>query len=358
MTSEIDKYYMQVALNMARRGIGRVAPNPAVGCVIVKRGVILARAHTADGGRPHAETHALELAGNETKGATMYVTFEPCAHHGKTPPCTESIIKAKIKRVVVSCEDPDPRVSGKGIEMLEDAGILVNIGVLEDKAKALNIGFLKKVEKNRPHITLKLACTLDGKVALANGKSQWITGDLARRHVHLMRSMFDAVMVGSGTVLQDDPRLDTRLTGIDHTSLRIVIDTDLSTPAKSYLVGSAKDKPVLILYSAGNPKPFENKGVETVQIDTHNLEKVTNLLAERGITRLLVEGGRTLHSSFLKNRLCDELLIYRAPTLLGDDAMGLSDAMNISDLASRYDFERKSVQALGQDMLEIYTPKG
>ncbi|MDH5722818.1 MAG: bifunctional diaminohydroxyphosphoribosylaminopyrimidine deaminase/5-amino-6-(5-phosphoribosylamino)uracil reductase RibD [Alphaproteobacteria bacterium] len=358
MISEKDRYFMTVALNMASRGIGRVSPNPAVGCVIVKNGLILARAHTADSGRPHAETQALKQAGGEAQGSILYVSFEPCTHHGETPPCVDSIIKAKVKRVVIACEDPDPRVSGKGIEALENAGILVDVGILEEQAKALNIGFLRRIEKNRPHITLKLACTLDGKVALANGKSQWITGELARRHVHLMRSMSDAIMVGSGTVLHDDPKLDTRLPGIEHKSLRIVMDTDLSAPPSSKIFQDAKENPVLILYSAGDPKSFEEKGVEAAQVDTNNLERVMEILAERGITRLFVEGGRRLHSAFLKSRLCDELLIYRAPTLLGDDALGLSEAMNINELAARYDFERKSIRTLGQDILETYTPKG
>tara|TARA_B100001989_G_scaffold248984_1_gene223456 strand:- start:21 stop:1097 length:1077 start_codon:yes stop_codon:yes gene_type:complete len=358
MISTKDNYFMQVALNMARRSLGRVAPNPAVGCILVKGSMIIARGNTADGGRPHAETIALKAAGENAKGSTAYVSLEPCAHHGQTPPCVESLIKAKVKRVVIACKDPDPRVSGKGIEMLEDAGILVDVGLLEDKAAEINKGFFKKVTKSRPYITLKLACTLDGKIAVASGESQWITGELARRHVHMVRSMHDAIMVGSGTVDKDDPMLDTRLPGLKHKSVRVVLDSNLSTPLSSKLVQSAKDTPVLILYSAGDPQPYHDLGVEAAQIDTKNLEAVTSLLAERGITRLLVEGGRTVHSSFLKNRLCDELLIYRAPTLLGDDAIGMSDTLDIQKLAARFDFRLKNMRPLEQDMLEIYTLKG
>lgn len=306
---------MRSALNIARRGLGRTAPNPTVGCVIVKNDIIIARARTADGGRPHAEAVALERAGNQAKGATMYVTLQPCTHHGETPPCADAIKKAGIKTLVIGAQDPNPKVRGN------PEGVKLVTAVLEQECNDLNAGFFLSVTEFRPFITLKIACTLDGKIACASGESKWITNELARRHTHLTRSQYDAILVGKGTSSVDNPKLTTRLDGINHDPLKIVLgETDL-------------------------------------QSDPHDLNAVVREIAAKGITRLLVEGGAQIHASFLKANLCDELLIYRTPTLLGAENTDMTGMLDIHTLAERYDLKRKTLQILGSDVLETYQPK-
>ncbi len=252
MSSLQDQHYMHMALTLAGRGLGRVWPNPAVGCVIVKHGVVVGRGWTADGGRPHAENIALERAGHEAKGATAYVSLEPCAHHGETPPCAKGLIEAGIKRVVVACVDPDSRVSGQGIDMLKEAGIEVETGVLEEEAKALNAGFILRVTQNRPFVTLKSATSADGKIAAEPGAQTRITGDLAHRRAHLIRSRHDAILVGIGTVLADDPALTARVPGLEHNIVRVVLDSNLRIPVMAMLLKDTVATPLFILHNA-NP---------------------------------------------------------------------------------------------------------
>ena len=366
MISQTDIHYMRSSLALARRGVGRTAPNPSVGCVIVKNGVVIARACTNDLGRPHAEALVLEQVtqGNGANGATLYVTLEPCTHHGQTPPCTQAIIEAKIARVVIGTLDLNPQVYGKSLSLLKDAGIKVDLieGEMEKECAALNTGFFNSINDKtpRPYVTLKTACSLDGKTALASGESQWITGARARSHAHLIRARHDAVMVGIGTVLKDDPMLSARLEGLDHNGIRIVLDTHLKTPVDSALVKSAYAKRLWLLHGKtddlqGDEGAFIAANVQMFELkDTRDLKDVLSLLAGKGITRLLVEGGVKLHSSFLRSGLFDELLIYRAPSFLGEKALGVSGDINVKTLTERFDLKAIERKALGVDIMERY----
>ncbi len=358
MVSNPDNHYMNAAISMARRGIGRTAENPSVGCVIVKDDVVIARSHTSDGGRPHAETLALSQVGDKAQGATLYVTLEPCTHHGQTPPCVEAIINAGIERVVIGTQDVDPRVSGTAQNILENAGICVTQNICKDECDEVINGFRMRMTQNRPFITLKMACSLDGKTALSNGKSKWITGDLARRHVHKIRSQHDAILVGVGTAMSDDPMLTTRIDGVSHKAARVVLDSDMRLDPRSNLVASAKDIPLLMFYTKES-KGFDalkQAGVIMHPVKKHDLREVLNLIAGHGISRLLVEGGRGIHTSFLRDSLCDELLLYRASDVLGGDSMNAFGDMGIADLNDRYHFSKISTLQLGQDVLETLRP--
>lgn len=364
MISDTDKNFMRSAIAVARRGFGRTAPNPSVGCIIVnKAGQIIARARTADGGRPHAETIALAAAGHEAKGATVYVTLEPCAHHGQTPPCAQALVDAGVLRVVIGTLDCNPRVSGKGIEILQNAGILVIFDVLAEECAQLHKSFFTTIQKNRPYITLKTACTLDGKVATAGGESKWITGEPARAHVHMLRSQHDAVLVGIETVLADNCSLTVRGLVQNKPMTRIVLDSGLRIPLSRKLVDNSVDEPVWIFYDADSSdvekvKLLEEKeGVTLVPISPKNLSAVLYDLANRGITRLMVEGGAKVHSSFVSAELFDELYVYRASKLLGDNAIGLFSDLDIKSLAQAHDLNLVDQISLGKDSLEIYRAK-
>lgn len=357
MYTESDTHYMRQALAMARRGLGRVWPNPSVGCVIVKGRKVIAAARTADGGRPHAEALAIEYAGIKAKGATAFVTLEPCAHTGQTPPCAQGLINAGIARVVIGVQDVDPRVAGQGTEMLRQAGIDVSLGLLEKECTELNSGFFYRIQKSRPLVTLKTACSLDGKTALANGKSQWITGEIARKHAHQLRARHDAVMAGIGTVKSDNPLLNTRISGILHKTVRIVLDWNLEVNLESKLIKTANEYPLWIFHGSANESKqtvLEKSGVRLFKIQDKTLSPVLGILAKEGITRLMVEGGAGLHTSFLQENLCDELYIYRAPCILGGDALNAFRDLNIDDLSRRFALNLKKTQRLGPDLLEIY----
>ena len=366
MISQTDINYMRSAMNLARTGLGRTAPNPTVGCLIVKDGVVIAQARTADLGRPHAESLALEQVTKNKgcDGATLYVTLEPCTHHGITPPCANAIIEANIKRVVIGTLDRNPQVAGQSLPMFKEAGIEVELmeGALEEECAALNQGFFNSIDKKapRPFVTLKTACSLDGKIALISGESQWITGSHARKHAHLMRSQHDGVLVGIGTVLKDDPMLNTRLDGLDHNGVRIVLDTHLKTPVDSTLVKSAYAKRLWLLHGRiddiqGDEGALIAANVQMCELDdTHDLNAVLSLLAEKGITRLLVEGGAQIHASFLRAGLFDELIIYRAPSLLGENAKNVSGDFNIETLKQRLDLDPVERRVLGENVMERY----
>ncbi|CAG0907546.1 unnamed protein product [Cyprideis torosa] len=321
---------MQSALNLARQGLGRVAPNPSVGCVIVKDGHVVGRGRTADGGRPHAETRALDMVGVQAKGATAYVTLEPCAHEGETPPCATALINAGIKKVFVSIIDTDARVAGQGVAMLVKAGIDVEVGLCEDQAYDLNKGFFLRHSYNRPFISLKTATSSDGKIADANGHSKWITGELARRRAHLIRAQHDAIGVGVNTVLMDNPSLTTRLDGVEHRSKVIVFDR------KSRLTGKEKI--------------FENN---PLIITNPNLQDAMRELSEQGITRLLVEGGAGLVSAFLKENLYDQLYWFKAPKAMGEGLDAIAH-FNIESLTNETNLVHAEQIQLNEDTLDIY----
>ncbi|MGD1878257.1 MAG: bifunctional diaminohydroxyphosphoribosylaminopyrimidine deaminase/5-amino-6-(5-phosphoribosylamino)uracil reductase RibD [Kiloniellaceae bacterium] len=356
---------MRAALTLAARGLGRVAPNPAVGCLIVKDGRIVGRGWTQPGGRPHAETEALRQAGAAAAGATAYVTLEPCAHHGKTPPCAEALVAAGVARVVAALEDPDTRVAGRGLTILREAGVTVEAGVCRAQAERLNAGFLKRVIKGQPLVVLKLATSLDGRIATHSGDSQWITGDLARRRAHLLRSRADAILVGSGTAVLDNPRLDVRLPGLeDRKPLRVVVDGRLRLPLTHDLVARAGEIPTLLVTHDGNPrerlKAYEAAGVEVIQVETDDdghvsLAAALSVLGERGITRLLVEGGGHLAASLLRGGLVDRLAWFQAPLVIGGDGIAAVSGFGVDRLGQAPKFLQAAMAQLGRDRIDIFS---
>lgn len=323
MISDTDTSFMRMALNLARRGLGFVAPNPAVGCVLVKDEVVIARGWTAPGGRPHAEVVALAHAGMMARGASAYVSLEPCSHHGQTGPCAQALIDAGVRRVVVACTDPDPRVSGRGLQMLRDAGLEVVEGVLQEEALTLNAGFILRVTQGRPFVTLKCAVSADGKIAVAPGERTQISGPLATRFMHLQRSLHDAILIGSETYLTDHPRLTTRVQGLVHDPLRIVLD-------RSGRVG-------------------ETDGLEV--LGDQDIASVLGYLAERGVTRLLVEGGARIHEAFLESGCVDAFQLCKSPVVLGRKGV---DGVKEARLTDEFGLKLQKTRVLGEDLLEIY----
>lgn len=359
-----DQHHMMQALRLAERGLGCVWPNPAVGCVIVAGGAVVGRGWTQPGGRPHGETEALARAGGAARGATAYVSLEPCNHWGRTPPCTGALIEAGIGRVVVPIEDPDPRVSGSGIARLRGAGIEVRSGVCPDEARAVNAGFFMRIREGRPLVTLKAATSLDGRIATRTGESQWITGPLSRQRAHMLRAQHDAVMVGAGTAVADDPALTCRLPGLEERSpVRIVVDGSLRLPLTSRLVATAGDVPTwIVCREDADPvrmKGFEAAGVELLRVapdDTGrpDLGAALRALGDRGVTRLLVEGGGVLAAALLRAELIDRLLWFRAPLLLGGDGLPAIAGFGLEHLTEATRLVRTSVEEVGDDLLETY----
>jgi diaminohydroxyphosphoribosylaminopyrimidine deaminase/5-amino-6-(5-phosphoribosylamino)uracil reductase len=357
-----DIGHMRHALRLATRVLGHVAPNPAVGCVIVAPdGRIVGRGQTQAGGRPHAETVALSQAGGLARGATAYVTLEPCAHHGQTPPCADALAAAGLARVVGAIIDPDPRVAGRGFARLESAGVKVTRGVLEAEARALNLGFFRRVAVGRPMVALKIAQSADGYVADAKGNSRWITSEAARNHGHLLRARHDAILVGIGTVLADDPELTCRLPGLEHRSpLRIVLDSHLRTPVTSKLVRTARDQPVIIFTAApdgGDVLAKQGVSIERVQAGNDgrpDIAAVLDALGKSGLTRVLVEGGPAVHASFLDRGLVDMIHIYRAPLLIGAGGLPAIAAAKPNELSTAARLELLERLAFGPDILESF----
>jgi len=355
---------MRAALALARRGLGNVWPNPAVGCVLVmpESGRVVGRGWTQSGGRPHAETEALRRAGHSAKGATAYVSLEPCNHHGKTAPCSEALINAGVARVVIAMEDPDPRMRGAGQARLREAGVAVTNGVCGDAAASLNAGFAMRQQSGRPLVCLKIASTLDGRIALASGESQWITGPEARAHGHLLRAQFDGIMVGIGTALADDPRLTCRLAGLEGRSpVAIVFDGTLRLPAEGALAQSARDRPVWVVTSQGSDgkrrTSLQALGVEVIEVPVGEdgrlaLDPALAALGERGLTRLLVEGGATVAAGLLRANLVDRMAWYRSDGVIGGDGLAAVSALGLDSLEAMARFEREEARMLGADLLE------
>ncbi|WP_255448339.1 bifunctional diaminohydroxyphosphoribosylaminopyrimidine deaminase/5-amino-6-(5-phosphoribosylamino)uracil reductase RibD [Telmatospirillum sp. J64-1] len=359
-----DLAHMRAALGLARRGLGQVWPNPAVGCVIVKDGRVVGRGWTQPGGRPHAETVALAQAGAAAQGATAYVTLEPCSHHGKTPPCADALVQAGIARVVAAVEDPDPRVSGNGLRRLREAGVAVELGLGAEEAEEINAGFFLRVRQGRPLITLKTATTLDGRIATHGGESQWITGEGARAHGHRLRAEHDAILVGAGTALADDPMLTCRLPGLEQRSpVRVVLDGHLRLALTAKLVATAQQVPTWLVCLPGNDAAriaaFRSCGVQVIEIPPDkegypDLKSVSLALGDRGITRLLVEGGARVTAAFLRHRLVDRLAWFRAPRLMGGDGMPAASAFGVDVLGQTPHFRRSNMAEAGADLIEYY----
>ncbi len=359
-----DQGWMRLALRLANRGQGQVAPNPSVGCVLVRDNRIVGRGWTQPGGRPHAEAVALAQAGSGAAGATAYVTLEPCSHHGKAPPCADALIAAGVVRVVAAIQDPDARVDGQGFERLRAAGLAVTVGVCGELAGAALAGFIRRGRDGRPLLTLKLAASIDSRIATRDGESQWITGEPARRLAHLMRARHDAILTGTGTVLADDPSLTCRLPGLDQrTPVRVVLDSRLVTPLNSALVSSARNIKTMIITTAGasdaSAAALRGEGVEVARVaETKDgkvgLDAALRALGDCGITSVLVESGGFLAASFLSAGLVDRLVWFRAPMVIGGDGRAAVEPLGVAALVAAPRFERIDVRPVGEDMVETY----
>lgn len=359
-----DEHWMRAAIQLGQRGLGTTWPNPSVGCILVRNECVVGRGRTQAGGRPHGEVVALAQAGPDAKDATAYVSLEPCSHQGETPPCAKALIDANVARVVIAASDPDPRVNGKGVETLRSAGIEVVTGVCAMEAEAANIGFLTRVRENRPYLTLKLATTLDGKIATKTGESKWITGPGARRDVHLNRSLNDAIMVGRGTVDADDPMLDVRDMGAVHSPLRIVLDTELATSTNARIFHTSPKLPTWIIcadnVSAARKSVFEDVGVRVIPTPRSSaagldLKALMERLASEGLTRIYCEGGATLAANLVQSELVDELHLYQAGKIFGNGALQAIAALNFERLSDSPKFAFKNCADLGGDTRSIWT---
>ncbi len=354
MSSAADNELMARALGLAERGLYTATPNPRVGCVIVRDGTVVGEGWHARAGGPHAETVALHAAGERARGATVYVTLEPCHHHGRTPPCDEALIAAGVVRVVVAMRDPDPRTAGQGTARLRQAGLIVDTGIMESAAIVLNRGFVSRVTRGKPWTRLKIAASLDGKTALLNGKSQWITGDAARNDGHHWRARACAVLTGIGTVRDDDPQLTVRAVTTSRQPLRVVIDSRLELPLTARILEGGG---VLIACAIDDPAkaaPLEAKGAEIVRLPNAlgkvELPVLLQELGRRGINELHVEAGHKLNGSLLNEGCIDELLLYVAPCLIGDRARGIADLPELTDLALRRKLHIDELRMLGGDI--------
>jgi diaminohydroxyphosphoribosylaminopyrimidine deaminase / 5-amino-6-(5-phosphoribosylamino)uracil reductase len=363
-----DEGWMRTALGLARRGLGRVWPNPAVGCLVVADGVVVGRGWTGDGGVPHAETVALDQAGARARGATVYVTLEPCNHVGRTPPCTAALLAAGVARIVVAIEDPDPRVNGQGIEALRAAGIAVEVGCLATEAVSVNRGFLRRLTAGRPMLTLKLATSLDGRIATGAGESKWITGPRARAEVHLMRAQSDAIVVGAGTVRSDDPRLDVRGIGIaDAHPVRVVVSGSLALPRDGNLAASADTTPLWLFHDSDaeetRRKAWTELGAELIEIPFQldgqlDLSAMMQRLGDRGVTRVLCEGGGRLAAALLQADVVDDIVCYGAGLVLGDEATPAVGTLEVTALQLAPRFRLLDVARVGPDIRSRWRRQG
>ncbi|MEM1302126.1 MAG: bifunctional diaminohydroxyphosphoribosylaminopyrimidine deaminase/5-amino-6-(5-phosphoribosylamino)uracil reductase RibD [Pseudomonadota bacterium] len=353
---------MKLALTLGTRGAGLTWPNPAVGCVIVQSGRVVGRGWTQPGGRPHAEVVALAQAGDRARGGTAYVTLEPCSHHGKTPPCAEAVIKARLSRVVVATGDPDPRVSGRGLQMLEDAGITVTMDVCRADADRAHAGFFRRVTEGRPEVSLKLASSFDGRIATATGDSQWITGPKARRTVHAARARHDAVMVGGGTARADDPSLTVRGLGVSHQPVRIVVSRRLDIPLSGTLAQTAGDVPLWLCHGADADADLcaawsgLGAGLVPVALAGRQLSMPDLLmqLGQLGLTSVYCEGGGALAASLLNADCVDQLIGYTAGVMIGAEGQPALGAMGIDVLAEAPRFTLEASRQIGPDVEHIW----
>jgi diaminohydroxyphosphoribosylaminopyrimidine deaminase / 5-amino-6-(5-phosphoribosylamino)uracil reductase len=348
-----DARYMARALELARRGMTTTDPNPRVGCVIVRDGRVVGEGHHERAGEPHAEVHALAAAGTNAHGATAYVTLEPCCHHGRTPPCSQALIKAGIRRVVAAMRDPNPAVAGKGLEELERHGITTYVGLMEGEAAALNPGFISRMRRGRPHVRIKLAASLDGRTALAGGESKWITGEAARLDVQRWRARSSAILTGVGTVLADNPRMNVREPAAARQPLRVVLDSQwrtppgcqmLHTPGATLIVGTQN--------AADRMAALRKAGAELVvlpQAPKVDLPGLMQMLAAREVNEVMVESGATLVGALLRAGLVDELIVYYAPHLLGSDARGMFSLPPLVQMSDRIKLNVVDVRAVGED---------
>lgn len=359
MPSAADRRFMRLAIALGRRGLGQVWPNPAVGCVLVRDGRILARGWTGPGGRPHAEAAALARC-DDARGATAYVSLEPCAHHGRTPPCSDALVRSGVARVVTALTDPDPRVSGRGHARLRAAGIEVVEGVEAELAHSANAGFLLRLTAGRPFLTLKLALTLDGRIATASGESRWITGPESRRAVHALRARHDAVLVGAGTARADDPDLTVRDLGVTHQPVRVMASRNLELDPECRLGRRAGEVPVWLLHAPGLT-PSEGWAATGARLidcptgqDALDPRAMMATLAREGLTRVLCEGGGALAASLIGAGLVDELVIFSAGKMIGAEGRAGLGPLGLASLSDAPGFELIHVQQIGPDLCQTW----
>jgi diaminohydroxyphosphoribosylaminopyrimidine deaminase / 5-amino-6-(5-phosphoribosylamino)uracil reductase len=359
-----DARFMALALTLGRRGLGNTWPNPAVGAVVVKDGKIVGRGWTQPGGRPHAETLALKRAGRAARGATLYVTLEPCSHEGKTPPCADAVIRAGVARVVSALQDSNPEVEGRGHERLRGKNIAVEVGLGADEAQRAHIGHFRRMRDGRPHVLLKLAVSSDGKVGAAGRQPVEITAEEARRLVFLLRAQSDAILVGLGTVMADNPSLTSRLPGMrERSPIRVVLDAQLRVPLSMNVVSTARENPTWIFCAPQASVMAETilreKGVEVFRVPSTDgrldLASVLTVLAERGITRLMVEGGPRVAASFVSADLVDEAVIFHAPIAIGADGVEALDGLPLTALNTH--LHAVGTDAVGPDRAERFERK-
>jgi diaminohydroxyphosphoribosylaminopyrimidine deaminase/5-amino-6-(5-phosphoribosylamino)uracil reductase len=361
LTSAEDARFMALALALGRRGLGRTWPNPAVGAVVAKDGMIVGRGWTQPGGRPHAETEALRRAGAAARGATLYVTLEPCSHHGKTPPCADAIVAAGIARVVSALVDPNPQVAGAGHWRLAEADVVVEVGVGAEEAARAHAGHIRRVQDGRPHVILKLAVSADGKAAQSGRRPAAITGEAGRARAHLLRAQSDAVLTGIGTVVADDPLLTCRLPGM-HSPVRVVLDATLRLPLASKLVATARQVALWVVTSEAAPRAREQaltaQGVDVARVPGADgklgLTAVVKLLSQRGITRLMVESGPILAAAFLRADLVDEAMLFRSPAIIGPDGIDALDGLPLSALTQSPRLNAIDRETVGADTVETF----
>lgn len=352
-----DISMMSRALQLAERGLYSTDPNPRVGCVLVRDGLIVGEGWHEVAGGPHAEIVALEAAGGSAQGATAYVTLEPCCHHGKTPPCSEALLEAGVTRVIAAMEDPNPQVAGQGLEQLRSAGVEVASGLLQAQAEALNPGFVRRMREKRPFVRCKLAMSLDGRTAMASGESQWITGSAARHDVHRLRARSSAMMSGIGTVLADNPSLTVRNPDdslAERQPLRVVLDPHLSTPVEAkFLKQPGNSLIVTATEEQGVQQQLEQAGAEVICLpsgpDAIDLRALMTVLAEREINEVMLETGAILSGAALRAGVIDELVIYMAPKLMGDGARGLFHTPGLESLADAVELSIRDMRAVGDD---------
>jgi len=354
MFSSDDHAYMSQALQLAEKGLYSTSPNPRVGCVIVRDSKIVGSGWHVKTGQPHAEINALNIAGGAAQGATAYVTLEPCSHYGRTHPCAEALIRAKVAKVIIAMQDPNPLVAGKGTSLLKQSGINVQIGLMGEWAKDLNVGFVSRMTNNRPWVRMKIAASLDGKTALNNGVSQWITGEAARHDGHRLRARSCAVLTGIGTVLEDDPQLSVRFIETSRQPLRIIIDSQLKIPTTAKVLRGEGE---LIFTTTDNKErisALKEAGARPIILPSEkgkiDLAGLMQILADFEINELLVEAGNRLSSSFIREGLVDELIIYLAPHLIGNRAMGMLQLPELTDLSEKYNLKIKDLRMVGEDI--------
>ncbi|MBT2694827.1 bifunctional diaminohydroxyphosphoribosylaminopyrimidine deaminase/5-amino-6-(5-phosphoribosylamino)uracil reductase RibD [Bacillus sp. ISL-55] len=358
-----DQDYMSLAIKLASATEGQTSPNPKVGAVLVKKGQIIGMGAHLKAGEHHAEVHAIQMAGEKASGATLYVTLEPCSHFGKTPPCSNLVIESGIKKVFVASVDPNPLVGGAGIKRMREAGIEVEVGLLEEEAIALNMVFFHYISTGLPYVTLKSAASLDGKIATVTGESKWITGEEARKDVHQFRHTYDAILVGVNTVIKDNPSLTTRLEAGGKNSIRVILDSTLRTPLESGVITDQAAPTIIVTGADAEPEKaekFKEQGIEIIKLETAKvgIKDMLGKLGERGVTSVYVEGGAEVHGSFLKEKAFQQVITYIAPKLIGGkNAPAAYGGEGIARIEDTVPLKIIDVKQIGQDIRIIAEPE-